>query len=66
VITDPSEAGEAELVVSEDVTGLKVAVRPATGTKCERCWILSPTVGEDTEHPTLCSRCAGVVRSLTD
>jgi isoleucyl-tRNA synthetase len=49
---------------SEEVSGLKIAVRPASGDKCERCWVISSTVGEDSEHPTLCSRCAAVVRSL--
>ncbi len=66
VISDPDAAGDAQFVDCEEVAGMKVAVRPATGSKCERCWIISATVGEDTEHPTLCSRCAGVVRSLTD
>ena len=34
----------------------------ATGDKCERCWAYSETVGKDSEHPTLCSRCASVVK----
>ncbi|MCI5125482.1 MAG: hypothetical protein D3925_13655, partial [Candidatus Electrothrix sp. AR5] len=37
---------------------------PAPGNKCERCWTISPAVGEDTEHPTLCSRCLAVVKEL--
>jgi len=32
--------------------------------KCERCWLWTARVGEDAEHPTLCERCAPVVRSL--
>jgi isoleucyl-tRNA synthetase len=32
--------------------------------KCERCWNLRPSVGQDAEHPTLCDRCARVVREL--
>ncbi|MBE7041221.1 MAG: isoleucine--tRNA ligase [Ruminococcaceae bacterium] len=40
-------------------TGIKVTVKAATGEKCERCWMISETVGKDGEHPTLCSRCAG-------
>jgi isoleucyl-tRNA synthetase len=64
VITDPAAAGDVQFVDCEEVSGMKVAVRPATGAKCERCWIISATVGEDAEHPALCSRCAGVVRSL--
>ncbi len=49
---------------SEEIAGLKIAVQPAAGDKCERCWTLSTTVGEDTEHPTLCTRCRAVVRQL--
>ncbi|WP_152049905.1 isoleucine--tRNA ligase [Tautonia marina] len=30
--------------------------------KCERCWNLRPTVGQDQEHPTLCFRCSQVIR----
>ena len=33
----------------------------ASGEKCERCWSYSETVGKNSEHPTLCERCAGVV-----
>ena len=43
-------------------TGIKVAVTVAKGDECERCWIHSETVGKDAAHPTLCSRCAGVLK----
>lgn len=43
---------------------LKVGVKRAEGTKCERCWIWSPTVGRDSDYPDVCERCAGVLRSL--
>jgi isoleucyl-tRNA synthetase len=32
--------------------------------KCERCWNLRQTVGTNSEHPTLCERCARVLTSL--
>ncbi|WP_379967086.1 isoleucine--tRNA ligase [Ectobacillus sp. sgz5001026] len=38
-----------------------VLVKQAEGETCERCWIVSPTVGHNHEHPTLCDRCATVV-----
>ncbi|ADU26270.1 isoleucine--tRNA ligase [Ethanoligenens harbinense] len=44
-----------------DVEGLSVTVAHAHGEKCERCWVYSDTVGQSTKHPTLCSRCAGIV-----
>ena len=43
---------------------LAVAVAPAHGVKCERCWIYSPTVNQDSEHPALCQRCATVVKNM--
>lgn len=59
-----SDAGEAAFTASEEIAGLQIGVRPAPGGKCERCWMISPSVGQDSEHPALCSRCAAVVRSL--
>jgi isoleucyl-tRNA synthetase len=44
--------------------GLTVEVSNAAGQKCERCWNYSTRVGEDPEHPTLCERCAPVVKQL--
>ncbi len=32
--------------------------------KCERCWNLRPSVGQNADHPSLCERCARVVTSL--
>jgi isoleucyl-tRNA synthetase len=50
--------GGGEATGRED---LRVLVEAADGEKCERCWIYSPTVGDDAGHPTLCSRCARVL-----
>ena len=64
------EAGLADvLIVSQAALekggdGLEVLVEPAQGQKCERCWKQSFTVGADSAHPTLCSRCAAVVAKL--
>jgi isoleucyl-tRNA synthetase len=41
--------------------GIEVAVFPAEGEKCDRCWKHSESVGKKKEHPTLCGRCAEVV-----
>lgn len=43
---------------------LEIAVSPAGGAKCERCWKQSPDVGSDAVHPTLCARCAAVAAKL--
>lgn len=42
-------------------TGIGVTVKHAEGEKCERCWTFSKTVGECSEHPTLCKRCARII-----
>lgn len=41
---------------------VNVLVEVHPGEKCERCWVSSETVGEDQDHPTLCTRCASVVK----
>ena len=35
-----------------------VTVEQAEGEKCERCWMYSKTVGQDTNHPHICKRCS--------
>ncbi|WP_136796649.1 isoleucine--tRNA ligase [Desulfosediminicola ganghwensis] len=52
------------VIASEELPGVKVAVRPAPGAKCERCWTRSTTVGMDSNHPLICERCAGVVAEM--
>ena len=42
-----------------------VTARKSDHPKCERCWNLRPTVGQDPNHPTLCARCVRVVSELT-
>ncbi|MFD2682902.1 isoleucine--tRNA ligase [Bacillus seohaeanensis] len=39
-----------------------IVVEKAEGETCERCWVVTETVGEDSDHPTLCTRCASVVK----
>jgi isoleucyl-tRNA synthetase len=42
---------------SDDIEGLKIAVSPSSGEKCERCWVHEPSVGTFSDHPTICERC---------
>ncbi len=51
-----------EAFTSEELPGLAVVVEKAPGEKCERCWIYSETVGQDEQQPTLCHRCATVLK----
>jgi isoleucyl-tRNA synthetase len=66
--TDAMEAALLEevcLVSGVEAVGgggpLEVTVFPAKGTKCERCWRHSETVGNSAAHPALCHRCDSVV-----
>ncbi|MBQ1546319.1 MAG: isoleucine--tRNA ligase [Clostridia bacterium] len=54
----------SEVKVEDDGNGdkLTVTVSKAEGQKCERCWVYSPTVGQNAEYPCVCARCASVLR----
>jgi len=56
--------GLAGVEAAEDIADLRIGVRPAPGEKCERCWTIATSVGQDSDHPSVCGRCAQVVRSL--
>jgi len=43
---------------------LSVAVSPAEGEKCQRCWKNHIKVGSHADHPGLCPRCAKVVEAI--
>lgn len=47
-----------------EVDGLALVVGKAIGEKCERCWIYSDELGQDTNHATLCPRCTEVMKAL--
>jgi isoleucyl-tRNA synthetase len=47
-----------------DGAWLEAHVSPADGRKCDRCWNYSERVGSDPDFPTLCERCAPVVREM--
>jgi isoleucyl-tRNA synthetase len=42
---------------SETLEGVRIKVVPSTAAKCERCWVHDRTVGQDQDHPALCTRC---------
>jgi isoleucyl-tRNA synthetase len=44
-----------------ELSGVRVTVSRAQGSKCPRCWIWSPEIGTDQTHPDVCPRCAGVL-----
>lgn len=48
----------------EEIGSICIAVHKAKGTKCERCWHYSETVGQHNTHPTLCQRCVTIVEAM--
>ncbi len=36
---------------------INFTITSSNNTKCERCWHFTTTVGNDTNHPTICTRC---------
>lgn len=46
---------------SEAFPGVTIALYPATGLKCERCWTFSAATGENPEKWPVCSRCYPIV-----
>ena len=63
-ITSAVEIAEGEGEFKGDVKGLSITVNKADGEKCERCWKFSDTVGQDSEHPTLCAHCSETMKQL--
>ncbi|MFZ5760774.1 MAG: isoleucine--tRNA ligase [Thermodesulfobacteriota bacterium] len=60
-----AEGELAGAVAGEELPEVQVLVKPSAAEKCERCWMRSITVGADTNHPTICARCAGVVNLIS-
>ncbi|MCY8222802.1 isoleucine--tRNA ligase [Bacillus haynesii] len=58
--------GRTEAEAPEDAqtfeTG-KIVVAQAEGGTCERCRMVSKEIGQDADHPELCPRCAGIVKT---
>jgi isoleucyl-tRNA synthetase len=46
---------------SIEIEGLEITIERAEGSKCQRCWNWSTTVGTFTDKPDLCGRCYNVV-----
>ncbi|CAG1021800.1 partial Isoleucine--tRNA ligase, partial [Patescibacteria group bacterium] len=46
-----------EDAVETEMKGLRIKVYVSEHSKCVRCWHQRADVGENEEHPELCSRC---------
>ncbi|HCY85081.1 MAG TPA: isoleucine--tRNA ligase [Desulfobacteraceae bacterium] len=59
-----ADALDGEVYEGKDLEGLAIRVSKAGGEKCERCWRFDATIGNDTDHPTACSRCADALKTI--
>ncbi len=55
------DGGKGEFT-GEELPEVSITVSHADGVKCARCWSYSSTVGSDSEHPEICSRCAETLK----
>ncbi len=52
------------VTLGREAETVSVAVRPASGSKCQRCWSYTDDVGSDPEWPGACARCARAVSTI--
>ena len=57
----PAPAG----AFTETASGIAVAVSPASGEKCVRCWVSSEACTHDEDGQALCERCRNVISHLS-
>lgn len=55
----PMNQAPSSLVATE--YGVSIAVTASTYEKCARCWHRRSDIGQDKEHPLLCSRCVSTI-----
>jgi len=48
--------------LSEEFPRIDIIIKLAEGQKCSRCWNYFGDLGQDLEHPTLCTRCTEIVK----
>ncbi len=49
---------------SDEIPNFSISITRAKGAKCERCWNYGESVGINSEHPTVCSKCFEVVNHM--
>lgn len=58
------DIAEGNVFQGEEIPGLFVEIKVASGAKCERCWNYSETVGTDSRYPDICQRCVSVLEKV--
>ncbi|MFP4658107.1 MAG: zinc finger domain-containing protein, partial [Desulfonatronovibrionaceae bacterium] len=63
LLNDPGSAPQ-DCYPAQDLEGVRIAVEPARGEKCARCWTYSEELGQDPDHPRACPRCTRILHEL--
>ena len=61
---DEAKASGHLAAETDDALKLTVALAPADGTKCERCWNYETSVGGSTRYPGTCTRCGAALLAM--
>lgn len=64
VVHLPEQEITPDLLYLDYLPGVGIAVSPATGSKCPRCWQYRPIVSRNDSYPEVCNRCAEVLAKL--
>ncbi|HEY3266169.1 MAG TPA: isoleucine--tRNA ligase [Armatimonadota bacterium] len=54
----------SQVVVRANADEDSVAVAPAEGGKCPRCWLIKTDIGADPELPEVCARCSAAISGM--
>ncbi|RJP77901.1 MAG: isoleucine--tRNA ligase [Desulfobacteraceae bacterium] len=55
---------QGDVFSGETKEEINILIEAASDQKCERCWIYDPSVGQHSEHPTICTRCCTALAEL--
>ncbi|NQT47232.1 MAG: isoleucine--tRNA ligase [Candidatus Omnitrophica bacterium] len=61
VVVEKAKEAPDGLFSMEEQPGIYIKVDKSKGTKCNRCWNYSTSVGSFDKYPDVCSRCFGVL-----
>ena len=56
------ENAEGSGMDGETFKGVRIKIEPSAAPKCPRCWTHSEHIGQDSEYPELCPRCAAALK----
>lgn len=55
---------DEKMFKGEEVPELSIVIKKAPGSKCERCWCYSESIGENEKYPNICQKCVKVLGKI--